>query len=152
MDGRRPHGVSDELVEALGKTSEASEYLIRARGSLYEFHQLMGHADLLLGDAADALESAGEPVAAERLRLDIVGRNALDGRWTFQVVEEFDAIYYDPAQEHLRKLEEDLLEGRRHVLESELKEQRRSHGRPGHEHRPPSAWSAELETDGERRA
>ena len=49
---RRPDGVSDATVEAVGKTSEASEYLIRARGALYEFHQLMGHADLLLGDAA----------------------------------------------------------------------------------------------------
>ena len=75
MSGRRPADVSDELVDALGKASEASEYLIRARGSLYEFHQLMGHADLLLGEAADALASAGELDAARRLRLDIVGRN-----------------------------------------------------------------------------
>ena len=54
----RPDGVSDATVEAVGKASEAAEYLVRARGALYEFHQLMGHLDLLLGEAADALEEA----------------------------------------------------------------------------------------------
>ena len=147
MIERRPAGVSDETIEALGKTSEAGEYLIRARGALYEFHQLMGHADLLLGDGADALAAAGHRVEADDLRSEVIGRNAVDGRWTFQLVEEYDALFYGPVQTHLRRLEERLVEGRRHVFESELKEQRRTSGRSGHEHRPPMAWSDVIETD-----
>jgi hypothetical protein len=47
----RPEGASDDTVAAAGKFSEAYEYVIRARGHLYSFHQLMGHADALFGDA-----------------------------------------------------------------------------------------------------
>ena len=55
----RPAGVDDAIVEATGKLSEALEWVERARGHLYEFHQLMGHADLLLDEAVEALEAAG---------------------------------------------------------------------------------------------
>jgi hypothetical protein len=147
---RRPDGVSDATVRAVGKASEASEYLIRARGALYEFHQLMGHADLLLGDAVDALAEAGHDDDAHRMETDVVGRNVLDGRWTFQVVEEFDDLYYRPIQDHLRELEARLMQGSRHVFESELKENRRTSSRPGQEHRPPRAWSPLVETDPDR--
>lgn len=46
----RPDGVTDAEVEALGTLSEALEWVERARGRLYDFHQLSGHADLLLGE------------------------------------------------------------------------------------------------------
>ena len=62
----------------------------------------MGHADLLLGDAADASAAAGHADEAHSIELDVIGRNALDGRWTFQVVEEFDDLCYRPIQTHLR--------------------------------------------------
>jgi hypothetical protein len=35
--GRRPNGVSDETVEAVGSVSEALEFVERARGRLYRF-------------------------------------------------------------------------------------------------------------------
>ena len=147
---RRPPRVSDATVEAVGTTSEASEYLIRSRVALYEFHQLMGHLDLLLGDAADALSAAGHGHEADALRDEVIGRNALDGRWTFQIVEEYDALYFEPVLHHLRALEAHLMDGRRHVHESEMKERRRSHDRPGHEARPPSGWTDAVDT-GEQR-
>lgn len=133
---RRPAGASDELVEAIGTASEGFEYLERARGHLYSFHQLVGRADLLFGRAADQLEACGAGTDAERLQDEIVGRNVLEGRWTFQVVEEFDDGYYEPVRDEVRRIEERLLDGRRHVYESELKERRRSAGRPGHERSP----------------
>ena len=146
---RRPADVSDDTVEAVGKASEASEYLIRARGALYEFHQLMGHIDLLLGVAADALGAAGHPGEADGLRTEVIGRNALDGRWSFQIVEEFDALYFDPVLTHLRDLEAGLMDGQRHVFESEMKERRRTVGRPGHEARPPAGWSDVVDVGGD---
>lgn len=132
----RPGGTSDATVEATGKVSEALEYLERARGRLYDFHQLMGHVDLLLGEAADSLAAAGHDPQADRLRTEIVGRNVVEGRWTFQLVEEFDDGYWTDVRAHERRVRETLLDGRRHVHESEMKESRRTHGRTDHESRP----------------
>jgi hypothetical protein len=139
----------DDVVQAVGKASEAFEYLVRARGHLYSFHQLMGRVDFLLEEAADQLADAGEHGAAEDLRTTMVGRNVLDGRWTFQIVEEFDALYWDEAERAVRRLEHEFQGGRRHVFEARLKEERRSDGRPGHEHRPPASHSSDVETDGD---
>lgn len=134
--GRRPDGVSDETVEAAGSVSEALEYVERARGHLYSFHQLMGHADLLLGEACDKLRAAGHGAIADRLEEDMIGRNVLYGRWTFQIVEEFDDTYWSRFREHERRVRDELQQGARHVFEAEMKEKRRTHGRPGHEGRP----------------
>jgi hypothetical protein len=142
----RPEGTADGLVEAVGKASEAMEYLIRARGHLYSMHQLIGRVDFLFEDAADLFQQAGHTEEAERLRTEVVGRNVLDGRWTFQIVEEFDELFYKPIQAELDRLEADLMDGQRHVYESELKEQRRTQGLAGHEQRPPEAHAEAVET------
>jgi hypothetical protein len=134
--GRRPDGVSHATVEAVGSVSEALEYVERARGHLYEFHQLMGHADLVLGGACDKLRAAGHGAIADRLESDMVGRNVLDGRWTFQIVEEFDDTYWSRFRDHERRVREELQHGARHVYEAEMKEKRRTKGRPGHEAHP----------------
>lgn len=89
----RPANTSDDTVAAVGKVSEALETIERARGYLYSFHQLMGHADLQLGEAVTALREAGHRTQADRLETEMVGRNAIDGRWSFQIVEEFDDLY-----------------------------------------------------------
>ena len=126
----------DMTIEALGKASEALEYVERARGELYEFHQLMGHADFLFGDAVDLLRKAGLEPAAEWVDEEVVGHNVLDGRWTFQIVEEFDDGYYRMVRQAVRDLEEQHAGGQRHLLERRLKEERRTPGRPGHERLP----------------
>lgn len=133
---RRPDGVDDATVEAVGKVGEALEWIERARGRLYDFHQMSGHADLLLGEAADALAEAGHDELAEHLRVELVGRNVIEGRWTFQVVEEYDATYWEPARAARRAVESQLMAAREHVYESEMKERRRTDGRRYHERRP----------------
>ncbi|MDP1818764.1 MAG: hypothetical protein Q8K58_02580 [Acidimicrobiales bacterium] len=133
---QRPEGTSDALVDAVGKVSEAFEWVERLRGRLFDFHQMTGRADFLFGDAADALEAAGCTKQAEVLRREVVGRNVLDGRWTFQMVEEFERSYYQPVHEIETAIREELMSGRRHVYEAELKEQRRTPGHPAHTSRP----------------
>ncbi|MEH0821609.1 MULTISPECIES: hypothetical protein [Micromonospora] len=133
---RRPEGVSDATVEALGKLSEALECVERARGHLYELHQLIGHADLMLDDAVEMFRSAGHPALAERIDRELLGRNVIAGRWTFQIVEDFDDGYYALFRELDRQARDELVEGRRHLYEAEMKERRRSRGVPGHEARP----------------
>lgn len=132
----RPDGVTDEAVEATGKMSEALEWVERARGHLYEFHQLMGHADLLLDEAVELLRSSGHEAQADRIEQELVGRNVIEGRWTFQIVEEFDDSYWRAFREEEQALRDQLVGGRRHIFESEMKEDRRSRGRRHHEGRP----------------
>ncbi|MEW5809928.1 MAG: hypothetical protein AB1925_10765 [Actinomycetota bacterium] len=127
---------SDATVDAVGKVTEALEWVERARGHLYSFHQLMGRADLLLGEACDALREAGHDAVAERLENDVVGRNVLEGRWTFQIIEEFEDTYWDVIRDHERRVREELVGGQRHLHEARMKEDRRTHGRKGHEARP----------------
>lgn len=136
---RRPAGVGDDVVEATGKLSEALEWIERARGRLYDVHQMIGRADFLVGDAADLLDAAGHHDQAERIRREIVGRNVLPGRWTFQVVEEFDEGYWEPVRAVERDVRDALVDGKRHIYEAELKEQRRTEGLPAHESRPDEA-------------
>lgn len=136
---RRPEGTSDDTVAAAGKVTEALEWVERARGRLYDFHQMMGHADALLGEAADDLADAGHAALAGMLRTEVVGRNALDGRWTFQIVEEFDALYWSVVRDAEQEVRDACTAGRRHVYESEMKDRRRTVGRPGHERRPAGA-------------
>jgi hypothetical protein len=132
---RRPPGVSDATVAAVGKLSEALETTERARGHLYELHQLTGHADLMLDEAVDLLREAGHGELADRLARELVGRNVIAGRWTFQLVEDYDDGYYAVFRE-LEARARDLVGGRRHLHEAEMKERRRTRGRPGHEARP----------------
>jgi hypothetical protein len=133
---RRPDDCADATVAAAGKVSEAFEWVERARGRLYDFHQMMGRADFLMEDAADRLEQAGHDQLACYLRREIVGRNVLDGRWTYQVVEEFEDCYYLPARAADGRVRDELMAGRRHVYEAELKEARRTQGLPQHESEP----------------
>lgn len=134
----RPAGVDDTTVEGVGRLTEALEYVERARGALFDLHQLIGRGDILAEEAADLLEQAGHHGLSERLRTDLVGRNVLDGRWTFQIVEEFERTYYEPFREIEKAVRDELLQGRRHVFEAEMKERRRTHGRTRHEQRPPA--------------
>lgn len=137
---RRPDGVSDGTVEALGKLSEALEIVEHARGLLYGFHRLTGKADLALGEAVRLMREVGHTDLADGLEVSIVGRNVIEGRWTFQIVEDYDANYYTPFVEAERHARESLAEGKRHLFEAEMKENRRSHGMPHHEALPPSLW------------
>jgi hypothetical protein len=129
---RRPEDVDDKTVEALGKLSEALEVIEDARGSLYRFHRLTGTADLALGEAVDLLREAGHDSLAGEIASRLVGRNVLEGRWTFQIVEEYDDGYYRLFKELDGKARDSLVLGRRHLFEAEMKEARRTKGNPDH--------------------
>ena len=83
-----------------------------------------------------SVEAAGHDALADEAQESLVGRNVLEGRWTFQIVEEFDDTYWECLREFDRRVREELTGGLRHVYEAELKEQRRTRGRRHHEGRP----------------
>nr|WP_208115805.1 hypothetical protein [Labedaea rhizosphaerae] len=115
--------------------TEALETTEIARGHLYSFHQLTGVADFKLEKAIELLEEAGHDELAEGLRRDLLGRNVLPGYWTFQVIEGYEDTYYRPFRECEKEVRK-LTGGLAHVHEADLKRQRRSPGRTGHEIAP----------------
>jgi hypothetical protein len=130
---QRPDGVSDATVEALGKLSEAFEAIEEARGMLYAFHRRTGTGDLALGEAVDLFRHAGHEELAARLETDLLGQNMLQGRWTFQIVEEYDETYYAKFKALEQRARDELVGGRRHIFEAETKERERTRGEPDHE-------------------
>ena len=91
---------------------------------------------LFRSKGVDGLRRAGHSELADRIERELVGRNVLDGRWTFQVVEEYDDGYYAAFKELEQAARDALVAGRRHLYEAEMKEDRRTHGRRGHERTP----------------
>ncbi|MDQ3095146.1 MAG: hypothetical protein M3Q82_04175 [Actinomycetota bacterium] len=132
----RPDGVDDATVEAVGKLTEALETVERARGHLFAFHQLTGAADFELGEAVAALREADHEELASDVETELIGRNVIEGRWTFQIIEEYDDGYYATFRGFEGRARDELLQGRRHIYEAEMKEGRRTHGLPGHEAGP----------------
>jgi hypothetical protein len=119
-----------DTVDAVGKATEALEYIERARGHLYAFHQLIGRADFLFEESAERLAAAGHPGEAASLWRSVVGRDVLEGRWTFEIVERFDDDYYEAARIEVTRLEQRLVGGRRHCHEEALRHRRRAEHPP----------------------
>jgi hypothetical protein len=134
-DRSRPD-LDDTTVEALGKLSEALETIEQARGELYGFHQHSGKADLLLQDAVALFREAGHGALADDLDRDLVGRNVIADRWTFQIVEDYDAGYWSTFRRFDERAREELSGGDRHVYEARMKQRERSAGHPAHEAGP----------------
>jgi hypothetical protein len=128
--------INDVTIEALGRLTEALETTERARGHLYAMHQLTGEADFKLDGAVEKLREAGHHELADRVSTELIGRNVVAGRWTFQLVEEYDDGYVSVFRELEATARNTLAGGQRHLHEARLKEQRRTHGLPGHEPRP----------------
>lgn len=135
----RPEGVSDATIEALGKLSAALDHVEDARGHLYAFHRLCGSAETTMEQATAMIRGAGHDDIADALDRGFLGRNPLPGMWSFQMVEAYDDGYYAEIRSiHQRALDE-LVGGRRHIFEAEMKELRRTRGREGHEATPDDA-------------
>jgi hypothetical protein len=134
-DRTRPD-LDDATVEGLGKLSEALETVDQARGLLYGFHQLTGKADVLLQDAVELLRKAGHGALADDLDRDLVGRNVVADRWTFQLVEDYDDTYWSVFRDFDARARTELAGGDRHVYEARMKQRERTRGRPHHEAGP----------------
>ncbi|WP_139983465.1 hypothetical protein [Nocardioides litoris] len=136
---RRPAGVDDATVEALGKLSAALDHVEEARGLMYAFHRRMGAVDRVLGEATEKLREAGLEEWVQEMEREALGRNPLPGMWSFQMVEHFDDGFWEPLKDIERRALAVLVGGRRHLFEAEMKDLRRTTGLPGHEALPEDA-------------
>jgi hypothetical protein len=134
-DRSRPD-LDDTTVEGLGKLSEALETIEQARGQLYGFHQHSGKADLLLQEAVELFRRAGHTELAGDLDRDLVGRNVIADRWTFQIVEDYDDGYWSVFRAFDERARRELAGGDRHVHEARMKQRERTQGHPNHEAGP----------------
>jgi hypothetical protein len=134
-DRTRPD-LDDATVEALGKLSEALEAVEHARGFLYAFHRLTGTADLTLQESTDLLRKAGHTELADDVEHELVGRNVIADRWTFQIVEDFDAGYWSAFRALEQRARTELADGDRHVYEARMKQRERTRGHAAHEAGP----------------
>ncbi|WP_282203533.1 hypothetical protein [Kitasatospora fiedleri] len=124
--GGGDRGPDRATVEALGLLSEAFETTQRARGRLYDFHQLTGGADRLLGEAVRALRAAGHHEQADLVEREVQGADVLPGMWTFEVVEAYEDGYHRRFAEVEERVRRALAGGRRHLAEAEMKRRRRT--------------------------
>ena len=111
-------------VKAAGAMTEALETIERARGHLYSFHQLVGEADFKLDGVLDGLREVERADLADQLQRELVGRDVLEGRWTYQIMEEFDDGYYAVFRAQEQAIRDALTDGRRHVHEARMKAER----------------------------
>ncbi|MDQ2955729.1 MAG: hypothetical protein M3Y42_02050 [Actinomycetota bacterium] len=117
----RPAGMSDATVDALGKLSAALETVEHARGHLYAFHRLSGTSDLALQEALVSLREAGHQELAAEIDEVLVGRDVIAGRWTFQLVEDYDAGYWSIFRAVEEQARNRLGNAAPHVYEAEMK-------------------------------
>jgi len=119
---------ADELEERL---TAALEPLGVAQGAVRvrTFHAL----------GREMLRAAGHTGLADDLDRDLVGRNVVADRWTFQIVEDYDDGYYASFKRIEQEVRSGLGDAPRHGYEQQLKDARRTHGRPGHEPGRPSS-------------
>ena len=103
----------------------ALEFVDRARGHLLAFHHLIGHADNALDDVLQGLDEAARADLAALVRRELVGRDVLFDRWTYELLDEFDDGFWAAWRETEQRVRAELTGGRRHVHESALQKRRR---------------------------
>ncbi len=120
--------MTDATVQALGSLSAALEVVEHARGHLYAFHRMSGTADLALQDAVRELREAGHTALADDIDGALVGRDVIDGKWTFQLVEAYDAGYLSVFRAAEARARELCGNAEPHIYEAEMKAREQAHG------------------------
>lgn len=112
---------ADEALRGAHELEVATEWVERAFGALLDAHHEIGHAQILVLEAADALEAAGHPDLAERARTRLAPRDAVAGRWTYQMIDEFRAHLLEPMRAFEEEVRGRLAGGVRHRFEAGAK-------------------------------
>ncbi|WP_255194079.1 hypothetical protein [Natronobeatus ordinarius] len=112
----------DELteveLEALHEVELGLEWLQRAQGYLIEFHHATGHGMDHLALAESRLREAGHDELADDVRDNLLPHGVVDDdRWSYDVLEDFQATMLAEATVLERRVRRELADGRRHVTE-----------------------------------
>jgi hypothetical protein len=112
--------IDPATLEACHQVEVAVEWIERSFGSVLDAHHEVGRGLEMLLEAADALEAAGQRELAERARRE-AARDAVGGRWTYQIVDEFRSHLLEPLQGFGQDVRDRLSGGLRNRREALLK-------------------------------
>jgi hypothetical protein len=115
------------LLETMATATEAMEYVERARGHLITLHHLLGRAEVLFEEVAGELRAEGHSTEAAQLEREVIGRDVIEGRWSYELLEEFDRAYYEPVRDTHREVVAGTV-GRPHAREEHVRAARRRAG------------------------
>jgi len=113
--------IDGATLEAVHRLEVAVEWIERSFGALLDAHHAAGHGQEMLLAAADLLDDAGHGALADLVRSDAACRDAVHGRWTYQVVDEFRAHLLEPARRVDQRVRDELAGGVRHRWEARRK-------------------------------
>lgn len=125
-DGRRPPGPSHRECDALHEVELGVERLHRAHGHLVAFHHNIGRSMNHLAAAEDRLRECGHVPLADALRDQYLPRGVVSGdagagvtagRWSYDVLEDFQAGFLDDIVDFGAHVVEVVADGHRHPLE-----------------------------------
>ena len=109
--------LSDAERTALHECQIAIEYVYRAYGNLLTFHHNLGHAMDRMSDAEERLRETGHETWADQLRDEHLPAGAIDDRWTYELVTEFEDGFLEDATAFEAGLRDELADGLDHVTE-----------------------------------
>jgi len=112
-----PSDLSETELDALHRAELGVEWLRRAHGSLVEFHHATGHAMDHMAEAESTLREAGHTELADRLRDEVLPNGAVEDRWTYDLLETFEAGLLADVTDYERRARGQLADGERHLTE-----------------------------------
>ena len=113
--------IDDATLRAVHRLEVAAEWIERAFGALLDAHHAAGHGQEMLLEAARLLDEAGHGDLAALVRSDAACKDAADGRWTYQIVDEFRGNLLDPVRRVEERGRAELTGGVRHRYEARMK-------------------------------
>ncbi|RQH03416.1 hypothetical protein [Natrarchaeobius oligotrophus] len=110
--------LTDDECEALHEVELALEWLLRAQGSLLEFHHATGHGMDHLAEAESLLRDTGHDELANAVRCELLPHGVVDGdRWSYDVLEDFQETLLAETVSLEHRVRHELADGERHVRE-----------------------------------
>ena len=118
--------LSDEACQALRSVELGVEWVHRAHGDLVGFHHKTGTAMAHLADAERELRKCGHDDLADELRDRFLPLGVIDDdRWSYDVLETYQAGFFDPLTDFSRRATDEIADGHRHVFERRTEELRK---------------------------
>jgi hypothetical protein len=114
--------LTETELSAIHRVELGIEWLHRAHGQLVAFHHETGHAMDHLAAAEELFRESGHDGLADRLRDDLLPRGVVPreegpGRWTYELLEAFEADLYADARTFEAAARDAVTDGRRHAAE-----------------------------------
>jgi len=128
MPTERPD-LTDRERAALHDLQLGVEHVYRAYGHLLAFHHEVGRGMDEFDRARERLRDAGHDAIADRFRDEVLPAGVVDGCWSYEVVEAFEAGLLSDGTSAAREARERIADGVEHV--SERDQQRRWRERAG---------------------